>query len=541
MVRPVAKTINKTSHKPKAQQELHVSSLKQIVHGAAITFVLGMAGYLIAFLIRVQAARYFGPQQYGLYELINTILGILFLACALGIPNGASRYFIEYIVKKKDGLLRGYIQFVLYIPVVVGVICSVLLYIFASQITAFFVVDSSFTWLLQIISIIIPFSMATSTINMLLLLKKKSFASQFGHNFLEKVVVLCSVIAAWFYHLTIQTVVIGLALAYLASFIFSYFAYKKYIKIPEVKPIYVAKEWFAFSWPLLFASVFGFLLSWTDNLVIAKYLHETQLGVYGIAYSLTSYLSFIPSIFLTLFVPVLAELLLTKQKAFHTIFARVSVWAFCITYYLGLVLLFFPKQILSILFGAAYADGWSSVTILVFSFLAMSYFVFYNTVLLIKKDTQFLLWSSFAFAIFNLLLNIILVKQFQTITVVAFGSALSIIGIRISEYIRCKKHINEKVPWLYLLKIIVAGLCSIVIVKALFVFVFNHSTLPQIIKLIIAGITYTLLFGATIILSGLLTNDDKMIMHTIFTRIGISEKSMQYWWNALQKFIINKD
>ena len=62
----------------------------QLARGASIAFSLGIGGYVLMFLFKFVAAKYYGPTDLGLLEITNTIVLILILISTLGIPAAVS-------------------------------------------------------------------------------------------------------------------------------------------------------------------------------------------------------------------------------------------------------------------------------------------------------------------------------------------------------------------------------------------------------------------------------------------------------------------
>ena len=81
--------------------KINTSSLKQLVKAAGITAIYGAIGYILTFIFNVAVARYFGPEDYGVYSLGITILGLGVMIAGLGILVGIPRFIPLYIHEKK--------------------------------------------------------------------------------------------------------------------------------------------------------------------------------------------------------------------------------------------------------------------------------------------------------------------------------------------------------------------------------------------------------------------------------------------------------
>lgn len=109
--------------------------LRTIAAGAAISLFFGAIGYGLMFTFRLLAARYFGPANFGYFEMANTILNIAGLVALIGIHGGVSRYIAIFEEKKQYDKLSGYLSFIFKLPMFISLIVSTLLYFGAGRIS----------------------------------------------------------------------------------------------------------------------------------------------------------------------------------------------------------------------------------------------------------------------------------------------------------------------------------------------------------------------------------------------------------------------
>jgi len=504
-------------------KKAYVNSLKVIVQGVGITFVLGMLGYVITFFFKLSAARYFGPSDYGYYEMISTLLGIVFVFANLGIARSISRYLPIYKAKKKWNVLSGFVRFAFFAPIIFSFVSSILVFIYAGSISNFFNFGNEFTVFIRIICFFIPIRTANGTTAKILVANKKFAYPAIANNLVEKGVLLVGVLAIIFFKLDLVYLIYILGLSIISVFLFNFVYYKKTIMFKKAKKItYKYKEWFKFSLPLLFTGVLAYILNWTDNLVIGKYLDPTALGIYGITYSLAAYLLFVPTLFAGVFTPILSELTVKSKKSIAHVFQHVRTWIFIVTVFVGFIFLFFPRQIIQALFGESYLPGFTSLLILSSSFLIAAYFYLHKSILLIKKDTMFLFRNTLFFSVFNLVLNIIFIKKYGTIFSIAAVSGVSLVLLSLSEYWRSRRHIKIGFMFKYLLKVVVAGLVSIGAVKLLFIYVLNKTKMLLILKLAISFTLYTAIFALLLLMLKTVTAEDAEIIRAIEKRLGLN-------------------
>jgi O-antigen/teichoic acid export membrane protein len=291
------------------------------------------------------------------------------------------------------------------------------------------------------------------------------------------------------------------------------------------------KDWFFFSVPLIFTGILAYVLNWTDNFVIGKFLDSTSLGIYGVSYSMSSYLPFIGGFFATLFLPVMTTLYLNDKKNFDKTFKHVVKWVFITNVFFGSVLIYFSKEVLRIFFGPEYVYGWISLSVLASFFVLASIFSFSYVTIMIEKKTSFFFFNNLIFAIVNLILNLILIQKFGIIGV-AFASGLTMLLIRLSEFIKSR----NKLDLLNFIKISIIGIANIVFIKILFSYVFNKIYFNEILKLIIALGVYSFAFILGLFVFKVFNSEDFELMLIVEKKFGVN---LNWIKNILKKFIYN--
>ena len=154
-------------------KDVKLTALKEILYGAGISFVLGMIGYIIMFFFKLITARHFGPEGLGIFELLMTILGITLVFSGLGLEHSILRFAPEYKAKKQENLLSGFKKFCTTTILIASLIISLIIFLFAQNITNFFNFPAEFTLFLKIVSIGIPIKKISTIFAGFLLAEKK--------------------------------------------------------------------------------------------------------------------------------------------------------------------------------------------------------------------------------------------------------------------------------------------------------------------------------------------------------------------------------
>ncbi len=500
------------------------STLNEIVKGAGITFITGMIGYVLMFLFKLLIARNLTPSDYGSFELLNTIFGVLVAISALGISSSVPRYVPYYKAKKEFFLLNGFLKFSFVIPVVVSVLLSVVFFYFSSHISFFFNLDEQFVFFLKSLCFILPLRIISEIIHVHFNANKKIFFGSFSFNIINKSVLFFGVLILLFTNFDLAYVVLVFIFSFIFMFLFdvvSFFIKSKDMYSFKNRSDYKLKEWLYFSIPLLLTGFFAFVFNWTDNFVIAKFLTSADLGIYGVAYSLASYLFFIPGLFSSIFLPILTELYADKSKNTNKIIFQVRSWIVLASIFLGTIMIIFSEQIIFSLFGPAYVSGSSSFAILSAFFLISNYLSFGSFILIIKNKTNKLFLNYFIFTVLNLTLNILFISIFKSIFVVALTSGVCVLLLRVFENLLSKKKNLVFIDKWFVIKSLFASLFSAILVKLSFILL-NFIAISELIKLGIGLGLYSLSFLSFVKIFKLLSKTDLNIIELILNKIGLS-------------------
>lgn len=491
--------------------------LKQLARGAGIAFIFGIFGYCVMFFFKLIAARYFGPGDFGLFSLVETILGVCVIISGLGIANGIPRYipFYEYSGKKK--LLKGYLDFVFKSQFIIPLIVSLFILFFSERITLFFDFPDIFSSLLMLIALGLPFKVWSGVLRKFFVAKKMMFYSLFSYNIIEKVFLLGGVLLIYFLNLNIFYLVMFLFLGIVSAFIFDFLVYKfKVVSIKSKSKKYLIKEWLYFSFPLFFTGIFAFIISWTDNIVIGRILNPEKLGIYSIAFSLAMFLLFFQSSFSGIFMPLISENYAKRNhNKIHFLFRKSSAWIFGLTFPLFLILFFYSRQILTLLYGASFSSGYIPLMILSFGALINISTGLSSGILMLHRKTKVIFFVNLFISLFNIGLNLTLIPLIGIIGA-ALSSSISIAIQNLFLLFIARKYEKIGFDWNYNLKFIISGLPSIMIAAYFF-----RINLPIWIAVIISLATYSLIYLFILLLLKTFKEEDFQIILALEKKFGL--------------------
>jgi O-antigen/teichoic acid export membrane protein len=98
--------------------------LKAVLQGASTVFLVQVAGAGLGYAALVLIARSIGAEQYGVYVFLFSLVTVLSLITALGLPNAGVRFFAQYKEETNREKLRGFFDFGRIIVLSSGLIAS---------------------------------------------------------------------------------------------------------------------------------------------------------------------------------------------------------------------------------------------------------------------------------------------------------------------------------------------------------------------------------------------------------------------------------
>ncbi len=513
------------------------NTLKIIAHGAGITFIGSIFAYFIAFLYRIVIARYLGPADYGLLTLAVAIVGIGRTVSSFGLNAGIKRYIGYYSGKKDNSKISGLIFYSLKLVMLTSLIIASFIWFFSSYIAVNLLHSPQLASILKIFAIVIPLNALIELIKSILLSFNKPVYSSGIEIIGEKSFSLLFTIIAILGGAKLYGVSIAYMLSYLVTMAIAIYLleFKVYASIrSNIKAYSGYKELLSFSLPLLFTGMLNLILGWSDTFMLGIFKESLFVGIYNIGFSLGYSLLLISRSFEALSYPISANLLAQKKfSILKNTFQVITKWTFAMTFPLFLLIIFFSKDILRILFGYEYQAAAGVLIIISAGIFSAS--VFYAPVILLQtfKKTGYIFKITFISASINILLNLILIPLFG-IEGAALSTAFSWNLTIILQYLKISRIINlwfTKKIFIAFVKYTVSGLSSLVIVFILLRILFGYLNIYEVIF----GLALFIFFYAVfLLLLRSFSKEDIMIMLAIEKRLGLN---LGYVKIIIQKFL----
>lgn len=502
-----------------------MDALKTIAKGAGIVFVGVTLSKLITYAYRIIVAR-IGTAEYGILSLALALFGIATVFAVAGLNVGVVRYFAFYRAKQDEARARGVLFSSLKVTALLGVLLAVILIIFGRDIARVFHEEQLFP-ILVLFAIGIPFYAMKEVFLAAITAAKQMVHNVLVRNIFEGAVKLLLTVALVFLGFGL----LGAAWAHLIALVAAtllgfYLLQTKTFSLMSAHVSSVSRELLFYSIPVMFTTLFAQLISWTDVLMLGYYRTASEVGVYNAALPTAALLSIIPGGILTLFVPVMTELLATqKSREFSSTYQTSSKWIFVMNLAIFLLLVFFADSVLELLFGIEYAAGGSSLVILAIGYLAYQTFAASLQVLNVIEKTRLVMIDTLIAAAVNIILNALLIPQYGMMGgAIATAVSMGIFGMLAAFQ---TYHFTAMQPFrLSYLKAAAAGALGIA----------SIAYIPWgkgLLRMIALGAIFSIVYGVSLLVLRSLEQEDVEILKVIERKSGIRVGWLQ---KLIQKF-----
>ncbi|MCD6230843.1 MAG: flippase [Dehalococcoidia bacterium] len=517
-----------------ASEKPHLdASLRKIAKGAGIAFTGSFAGMFLGYFSRMIIGRWLGPADYGLISLGFAAMSIGAVLASIGLTSGIQRYVSFYKGKEDPGRIKGTILSALKISLPLSIIVALFFFFQADWICLHIFHEARLIPVLRIFSIGIPFWVLATNLTSVSIgfqqLRYRVYVTDLFQNIFKLIAIVALLVlgqgvtgAAWGWTLAI----IGM------PFLAFYLVEKNVFPIlhSRIKAINIDRELFSYSWPLIFTSVAGLMIAWTDTLMLGYFSSAFAVGIYNAALPLAQALRSIHGAFIVIFMPVATELYARKgMKELKASYSTVTRWILSLTLPAFLLMALFSHSVLWVLFGPEFTSGATALSILALGFLAPALLSLSRSMLQVYGKTRFLMLYSFTTAGLNVILNYLLIPVYgingaaiATATSLTTGSIITwLLALRITGMQPFKKSF---------IKPVAASLLSVSIVYALTRYIIGVS-IPSLVGMLLV---FLALYFFLLLLFKSFGPEDLVIMSAIDQKTG-----MHLTWlrNIIRRFL----
>lgn len=318
--------------------------LKDTIKGVSWVGAFRFFTRIIAFIKTAVLARILIPAQFGLFGIASLVLAFLEILVETGIN--------VFLIQEKENIDE-YINTAWVVSIVRGIIISAVIFAVAKPISYFFNSPNSLNLLLLIA--IVPFVRGFINPSLVKFQKELQFNKEF---WFRSVIFLVDAAVAVILALVTKSAVsliwgliAGASLELILSFIFIKPVPKLAFEIDRVKRIISRGKW------VTGAGIFQYLFRQGDDAVVGKILGESSLGIYQVAYKISSLpISEVADVIARVTFPVYSKIS-RDGKRLRDAFIKTTLVVSLLVVPFGLIIFFFSREIVLLILGNNWLDA----------------------------------------------------------------------------------------------------------------------------------------------------------------------------------------
>ena len=342
------------------------NSLISMVKGVLISTVGKTCGRMIYLLTQILLARFLGPVEFGLYAIGWTVIRMVGMLSILGLDYGIIRFGSSYWRTDKIRF-RSSIQQAFGIVMLSGLLSAGILFFFSHKISLWFE-DDALIAVIQLAAIGLFFFIVFRLVVSTTIISQQMIYPIGLEEFVQPLTNLsCVALFVWFgwgVKGAIGALILSLIIAIAWGLWEISILYPEVFRARSTRPL-IIRPLLSFSVPTALASLFSFYLFWVDRLMVGFFLGSKAAGLYQAVSQISLLFATILASMNTVFVPMIAELLDSKEyQRLETLFRISTKWGLYTSMPLAVIFVLIPQTFLYVIFGADYVGGYWALRIL---------------------------------------------------------------------------------------------------------------------------------------------------------------------------------
>jgi len=468
---------------------------RKAVRGAGFVFVVSLLAAFLAYLFRLLLARNLTQTEYGLFYAVYGLLIFSTVFNNLGTSQALVKFIPEFKVKKRFNSIKNSIIYVAIIQLIISILIAFVLILFSDFLALNYFRNPQASLIIELFAIIFLLRPFTSLLTYIFqgFQRMKYFASV---DFLRTSFILIitflgfklakTVLVPTFAYLFTPIILLIILVPLLLKKVFP-----EFLEIKFTLDKKLIKKLIFFGFPLIFMSIGGLILNYTDTVMLTYFSGLKQVGLYNAALPTANILGYFSIALMAVVFPLTAELWARGHK--EQLLDGINLlyrYSFIVILPLALTIFSFPEIILNILFGHTYVPASSVLRILSLGIIVMTITrINFSAISGIGKP-KLIAKIILIGAILNIILNFILIPKYGMVgaAVTTFVGYLLMMGLSVANL---KKLIGARAPIKYWIKNLFLGLIFVLIIFYLKNLLVLNVYLELAIVIGIAGIIYS--------------------------------------------------
>ena len=336
--------------------------------GGGITFVGTLIDYALRLVLGIVVARLLGSEQFGLYSLAESGAAIAGGFALLGLPAAMVRYVSLFNSRRNAERVWGTLQIGIGAATILGVLVAISLYVLADPIAEQLFHEPRLAPLLRLLSPMVPLLSLNNIVAAATQGFKKMQYAAIGTMARPLIkLVLIAMLAIGGLNATEALTAHMLAMVVVSVMLLCFLNQLFSLKRPLRTNWHDIKMIFTYALPLYLTKLISTFRGNVQTVLLGALDTVTTIGVFSVATSVHRMGRLFHSSIATASGPIVSELYGRRDwEQLERLYQTMTRWTLTLNMPLFLIMLLFPKQILSI-FGQSFVDGAAVLTILAWS------------------------------------------------------------------------------------------------------------------------------------------------------------------------------
>jgi O-antigen/teichoic acid export membrane protein len=420
---------------------------RTVAKGAFWGLLGGLALKFVSFIYTIFLGRFFSQNSVGTFYLSFSIASLFTIFSDFGMNSAFNRYVPFYIGKGQKKDVHALLDSAYLFSSFLSIIISLVLFFAAGPVADFYgnsALAAPLKWMGFFLLVNNFFSLNTSFLVGLKKIKENTAINN-AQNILK---LLLTLILYFLFGDTAYVIAMGFVLSFLVLTIISFFYVKKGLaevgaeRSPSTlgEKATLIKEVLPFGLTITLIATFWQVATYVDRLMIGYLIPNSadDIAVYSIAIGLAWLLPVFSSAISSIFFPLISEMQGKEdQEGIKQISSTATRWVIFLTVPITILLITFPKELLSTFYGSAYSSGATVVMIFAAGLFIRRLTDIQGNLLASKRILKVELSAAVVAMVFNVILNWMLIPTYG-IAGSAFASATSflLVSLIIDHYSR---------------------------------------------------------------------------------------------------------
>lgn len=317
---------------------------------------------MLGFCITILLGRYLGANSLGLYRMSSTVLWIITLVAAIGIPAAIVKYAAE--VKGDREKLSQVISSGVFTSLISGIIFIATFY-FLSGIFAQIFKMPELSFLLRILAFVFPFTLVSGILlamfNGLREMKKYNIATIF-----QSFLLIFFTLVLFKFGFGVNGAVAAIVFSAIGDCALLMWFSRGYFVLTLKNYLSMTKKLTTFGFQIFGATIINQINYQADTIFIGYFLTAAHVGQYAVAVGLSRFFWLIPNAIQTITYPATSEYWIEdNQKALQKMIDKSMKYSTCLLFPIGIGVGVFAQDIIVFIFGDGFIDAVLPLKILI--------------------------------------------------------------------------------------------------------------------------------------------------------------------------------